>query len=342
MTNDLTTGKDRSVDFVRLAPKAKKYTSLTVSALFRYALLICFGFMILYPLLRMISDAFVHPYDIGTTTSVWIPASPVFDNIIIAFTILKYPTGFAYTLGSTTAIMLLQAACAAFAGYSFARFKFRGSGFIFGLVLLTIIVPPASLRLPQYIMFRNFDIFGIFQAITGTKLNLLSNPASLFVLSALGQGLSGGLFVYIFRQFFRGLPKELEEAAYVDGAGFLRTFFRIVLPTAKPGIITVAVLSFIWNWNDTYLPSMFNPTDRYLSLKASALRVPVGGKSMVQQSIGFFVSKLPPDILRLETPPYDKAILSVCSLLVILPLIVFFLIIQKQFVESVERSGIVG
>jgi len=322
--------------------KVNKIIRKTLVMLFRYALIICLSYMILYPLLRMLATVFTHPYDIGSMGSIWIPEMPVLDNIIVAFHIMNYPKALLYTTSATLVVVLLQIFNAALAGYAFARLKFKGSRLLFALVIFTIIVPPSSVMLPQYVYLRNFDILGIFRLITGNKLNLLGKPASMWLLAAMGQGLNSGLFVYIFRQFFKGLPKELEEAAYVDGAGILRIFLKIVLPMSKPSILTVGVLSFVWNWNDTYFPRLFNPTNNYLRIRLSGLSAPSGGTSNVQLAIGNVVSKLPPDIVRLTSDAYDKLILSVCSLLIILPLIIFFLIVQKHFVEGIERSGIVG
>ena len=333
--------ESRSTRKVNL-PAIQKRIKAILSLLFRYALIICLSYMILYPLLQMITTALTHPYDIGSTASVWIPEHITLDNIKVATIIMDYPKSLLYSLTSTFVIMLLQLINASFAGYSFARLKFKGSGFLFGLVILTIIVPPTTMMLPQYVYFRNFDLFGIFSFLTGHKLNLLGKPASMCLLAILGQGLNSSLFIYIFRQFFRGLPKELEEAAYVDGAGFLRIFTSIVLPASKPGFITVGVLSFVWNWNDTYFPLLFNPTDRYLRVQLNSLAASSGGSSQIQLAIGNAVSKISPDIVRLSTEPYDKMMLTVCKLLTILPLIIIFLIVQKQFVEGVERSGIVG
>ncbi|HHY82084.1 MAG TPA: carbohydrate ABC transporter permease [Clostridiales bacterium] len=323
-------------------PYMQKKIRRLILLLFRYALIICISYMILYPLLQMLSTSFKHPYDIGSLSSIWIPENITFDNIRIAAIVLNYEKSLLYTFVCTFFVMLLQMFNAAFAGYAFARLKLKGGRLLFGLVLLTIIVPPTSMMLPQYVFFRNFDLFGIFKAITGSKLNLLGKPSSLYLLAALGQGLNAGLFVYIFRQFFRGLPRELEEAAYVDGAGYLRIFFRIVLPSSKPAFLTVGVLSFVWNWNDSYFPRLFNPTDQYLRIRMNTLSAASGGTSNVQLAIGNAISRIPPDIVRLTSQPYDALILTCCSLLIILPLIILFLIIQKHFIEGVERSGIVG
>lgn len=330
--------------------KVKKRAKSVIGMVFRYILIIDLGYMILYPILQYITQAFTHPYDAASTAFVWLPPTLSMDNIRMAWELLRYPTAFTYTFVSTAVVMLCQMLGSAFFGYSFARLKFKGSGVVFALVVLTIIVPQSALMLPQYIHFRNFDFFGIIQALLGHPLNLLNQRASIYILSFVGQGLSGGLFIYIFRQFFRGIPKELEEAAYIDGAGFLRTFFRIVLPVARLAFVTVGTLSFVWNWNDTYFPRLFNPTDNYLNVRIQTLKAPSGGDTLVQQAISRLYSnaKTPEaianlrSIVRLKTEAYDTNILATCALLTIIPLIILFLVVQKQFVEGVERSGIVG
>lgn len=315
-----------------------KETSLLVG---RYILIICLSYLILYPLLRMISATFTHPHDYGLLGSLWIPEKPTLDNLKVAIAIMDYPKALLYTTISTAIIVILQILNAALAGYAFARLEFKGSNILFALAIFTIIVPPSSVMLPQYILFRNFDIWGISEFLTGSKLNLLGKPVSMWILAVLGQGLYSGLYIYIFRQFFKGLPRELEEAAYIDGAGFLRIFFTIVMPISKPSILTVGVLSFIWNWNDTYFPRLFNPTNKYLRIRLGRLSAGSGGTSNVQLAIGNVSSKLI-DVTRLSSRVYDSLILNVSSLLVILPLIVFLFIIQDRFVEGLERSGIVG
>ena len=345
--------------------RAKKKSLNFVVSLFRYILIICLMYMILYPLLRMIAEAIVHPHVIGAVGSLWIPAIYTFDNFRVAWHIMNFLPSLGFTMAVMTGIMLLQILNAAFAGYAFARLKFRGAGIVFALVLLVIVVPNQILFLPQFIMFQNFDIFGILYAIEGTAFarfldfhiagwrpfgwlingpwNLHGEPTVMFVMAGLGQGLAGGIFVYIFRQFFRGLPKELEEAAYVDGAGVLRTFFTIAMPMSKPAILTVGTLSFIWNWNDSFFQSVFHPSHMYMRVRISHLNSPSGGGvSIVQQAITNVQANLPDNIITLVTPQYDAMIIGVANLLSILPLILLFLLVQRQFVEGVERSGIVG
>ena len=310
--------------------------------LFRYLLIICLAYMILYPLLRMFAEGIAHPHTIGMVGSIWIPPIISFDNFMVAFTVMNFIPSLIFTVSIISLMMILQTFNAALAGYAFARLRFRGSGILFGLVILTIVVPTQTLMLPQFVLFRNFDIFGIFNLILGEPLNLLGEPTAMFLMAGLGQGIAGGMFIYIFRQFFRGLPKELEEAAHVDGAGVIRTFFTIVIPMAKPAVLTVATLSFIWNYNDSFFPQLFHPTGQYLRARITALNAPSGGTSTMQLAIGLVRGNIPRGAVVLSSPAYDAVILTVCTLLSILPLVVIFLIIQKQFVEGVERSGIVG
>ena len=345
--------------------RLKKRSINFVVSLFRYALILCLMYMILYPLLRMIAESLVHPHVIGSVGSLWIPIIYTFDNFIVAWHVMNFLPSLGFTMVVMTGIMLLQILNSSLAGYAFARLKFRGAGIIFALVLLVIVVPNQVLFLPQWVMFRHFDVFGILGAIEGTRFaeimdfavfgrrpfgwlidgpwNLHGEPTVMFVMAGLGQGLAGGIFVYIFRQFFRGLPKELEEAAYVDGAGVLRTFFTIAMPMSKPAILTVGTLSFIWNWNDSFFQSVFHPDHRYMRLRISHLNSPGGGgTSIMQQAILSIQANLPDTIVTLTTPTYDAVIIGVANLLSILPLILLFLLVQRQFVEGVERSGIVG
>ncbi|CEM63232.1 carbohydrate ABC transporter permease [Treponema phagedenis] len=306
--------------------------------LIRTVLIICLCYLILAPLLKNIVVAFTYPLDLGLSTAVWVPTRLSVENWYVAYLVLHYKTSLPYTILHTAIITVLQTVCAAMAGYSFARLHFRFRDFFFVCVLLTIIVPVKIFMLPQYLYFKEFDILGIFRLITGAPLNLLNSSTSIYIMAAFGMGLKGGLFVYIFRQSFRGLPKALEEAAYIDGAGFIQTFTKIVIPSSVTAILTVCVLSFAWNWNDAYFIKLFDQRNtNHLMLaftKAAA---------SIDEAIAAISTQIPPNFaFLLKNPVYEDAISRVAALLVFLPLIIFFLIIQKKFVQGVERSGLVG
>ena len=321
------------------AGKARKLVKSILLGMLRYVLLICLAYLILAPILSNIKTAVTHPADLGLKSSVWIPNRFSLQNIHVASLILNYyhvlPVTFFYTL----ALMLLQVGCTLLAGYSFARLKFRGQGIIFACVIVTIVVPSQVIMLPQYLYFRDFRLFGLIPLFNqGRGINMLNKPAVIYLLSALGMGLKSGLYIYIFRQTFRGLPRELEQAAYVDGAGFIRTFTSIVLPCARPGLITVGTLSFVWNWNDTSFLSWFDPKNvdnlMFMYVKRTA---------SMKEALDGIGSKVPGTYTFLTSEPlYQSAEAKTCALFVLIPLIILYLIVQRRFVQGVERSGIVG
>jgi multiple sugar transport system permease protein len=220
--------------------------------------------------------------------------------------------------GGTTFIQLLSCA---FAAYAFARLKFRGSGLLFVLVLFTIVVPPQTIMIPVYMTYRYFDLFGLVPLLTGHKsFNLIDTFWPFLISSGTAMGLKNGLYVYIFRQFFRGIPKELEEAAFVDGSGVIRTFIRVVSPNAIPAFVTVALFSFVWQWNDSYYVSLFLNQVKVLSTEMMSM-----GTNLKE-----------PD------PIYQLMLLNTGVFLMMIPLIILYLFVQRHFVESVERTGITG
>ena len=303
----------------------------------RYALILCIGYIIMLPILEMISSAVMSPEEVGSPVSEWVPAEFSLEHLIVAFKLINYPSAVVYTLFTTALQVVLQVFSAAISGYAFARVRSKKIQALFFVVILTIIVPQSVILLPQYIYFRNFDILGIVELLTGNPVNLLGKPIVLYLLDFCGMGLRAGLYIYIFRQFFRGLPYSLEEAAYVDGSGFIRTLFKIALPNAMPSIITVTVLSFVWNWNDTFYTNRFVGSD--LNLMVRLNKVAAAMDNMLQ-AIG---GQIPATYyFEYKDPLYQASILSTASLLVVLPLIILYGFIQKQFVESASSSGLGG
>ena len=315
----------------------KKKGGMVGLNILRYALILCIGYIILLPILDMISTAIMSPEEVGSPVSEWVPSEFSVEHIIVAFKLINYPSAVVYTLFTTALQVVLQVFSAAISGYAFARVRSKKIQAMFIVVILTIIVPQSVILLPQYIYFRNFDILGIIKLITGSQLNLLGKPIVLYLLDFCGMGLRAGLYIYIFRQFFRGLPYSLEEAAYVDGSGFIRTLFKIALPNATPSIITVTVLSFVWNWNDTFYTNRFVGNELNLMVRLNKV---AAAMSNMLQAIG---QKIPVDYyFEYSDPLYQASVLSTASLLVILPLIILYSFIQKQFVESASNSGMGG
>ena len=172
------------------------------------------------------------------------------------------------------------------------------------------------------------DILGIFSLITGQPLNLLDSFAPYAFMCLGCMGLKNGLYIYMLRQFFRGIPKELEEAAYVDGCGKVKTFVRIMLPDAKPMITSCFLFSFVWQWTDSFYSGMFLPNYSILANKVARLSEVLN--SYVKATTG----------LDKASTAYASAMIGTGTLLVIIPLIIVYLFAQKGFVESLSQSGI--
>ena len=216
------------------------------------------------------------------------------------------------------------------AGYGFSRFKFPGRNILFGGVIFSLLVPPQLIILPEYLNFREFDIFGIIELISGKPLNMLETSLPIFLLAATANGIKCGLYIYIFRQTFINMPVETEEAATVDGAGTIRTFVTIMVPGALNAAITVALFSFVWQWNDLFFSEIY--------LKQRTLSMSYTGISLEN------ATAINPNFANYNfyNTTIQAAFKGTAVLLILLPLILIFLGLQKYFVDSVENSGIVG
>lgn len=292
-------------------------------AIVRAVLILGICYIILNPIIVKISAAFRDKADVFDSTVIWIPRNFTLENFKIALQLLDYKTAFTNSLMLSVISALLQMISCALAGYGFAKIRFKGSNILFGLVVLTILIPPQTIMIPTYLHYRFFDIFGMIELFSGKRgVNLLESYWPFIISSATGMGMKSGLYIYIFRQFFRGLPKELEEAAYVDGAGGCKTFFMVMLPNAITAMVIVLLFSFVWQWNDSYFVSLYMSGTRVLSTQLAIL---------------------PGNITRVTIEPsYSSLITNAGMLLVIAPIFILYLFAQKYFVESIERTGLVG
>nr|MCR5154884.1 carbohydrate ABC transporter permease [Lachnospiraceae bacterium] len=268
------------------------------------------------------------------------PPAVSLQSFIEGYLILGYDHAIWTSILNSLVLAFFQTASAALAAYTFARLKFKGSNILFGLVVFTIIVPAQSIMLAQYTSFRHFDIFGLFKLIRGEDLNLIGSSWAAYLLAATGMGVKGGLYIYILRQSYRQLPVSIEEAAYVDGAGFLKTFVHIVLPGVSATLLTVSVLSFVWNYADTYYLSLLMGSKAGTSQLAIRL---VNVQNNMRWAIMDIEKYVPSKyVVNFESPLIQKGVACACAILVIAPLIILYFFIQKRFVQGVERSGLGG
>ena len=229
---------------------------------------------------------------------------------------------------------LIQTLISCLVGYGLAKFKFKGNKLLMALVVVTMVIPHSTLKLALLQHFTNFDLFqvlawnydGPIELIFGEPLHLDNTYWPLVILSFVGLAFKNGLYIYLMRQFFKGVPDELEESAYVDGSGVFRTFFQIILPLSVPMMITVFLFSFSWQWTDEFYTTLFFFSD--------------ANKVYLMPDI----CQTPPslDIEYAGKTLYDNVIKNTAGIMVIAPLVILYLFCQRYLVQGIERSGLVG
>ena len=290
----------------------------------RYFFLLALSYVVLFQLIYMISYSLRPPVDAFNPSVVWIPSEFTLDNFGVALTALDYWNSGLVSIYVMMISAFIEVFVCAVIAYGFARFEFREKGLLFFLVLITIMVPVQMLVVPTYLNYSHFDVLGIlnqFREWTGVDLrpNLVDTPFTFYLPSLFGVGVRSGLFIFIYRKFFESLPRELEEAAYVDGAGPMRTFLSVILPSSGVVFLTVTIFSVIWHWNECYMAGMYMVDNKPLAVMLdtfSSAAKNVGGDSR-------------------------NARMAAC-LMFITPVLILYMFLQRKFVQSIDRVGIVG
>lgn len=302
--------------------------------LFRFLLLLGISYVILFPFFSKISSSFMAPEDFVDVTVRLIPKHPTLDTYKAIITDNNYLEALLNTFILSLACGLIQTFICCLIGYGFAKFKFKGNGILFLCVIFTMIVPHATLQLSLFMKFRYFDILGIVNLLGGglidalnvtggtTSINFINSNWPLYILSITGLGYKNGLYIFLLRQFYRGIPDELEESAYLDGSGVFRTFFNIILPLSMTMMITVFMFAFCWQWTDNFYTELFYTTAG-AKLLPDIIKVP---KSL--------------DVNYAGQALYTAAINNTCGILIMAPLIILYLFGQRYIVQGIERSGL--
>ena len=292
--------------------------------IFKYFFLISVGYIIIFQLIFMLTYAFRPSSEMNDPSVIWISKGLTLQHFKDAIETMDYVRTFFITVLIQVASGLIEVLTCSFAAYAFARFKFKGRNIFFVLSIFTIVIPTQMLAVPIYLNYARFDVFGIFgliDKITGVYLkpNLLDNGLVFYLPAIFGAGYKSGLFIFIYRQFFKNLPKELEEAAAIDGAGSFMTFFKIVIPSSGVVFLTVTIFSVVWHWNEySYSILLF---DNNYPLAARL--------SMLQSSAAYGVIS-------------DTGFSMAGCLLFGAPVLLMYIFLQKKFVKSIDRVGIVG
>jgi len=316
-----------------------KYKFLTLTFLkklawtiFRFVLLVGIAFVVIFPYISKISGSFMSREDFVDVSVHLISKYPTLDTYKAIINDNKYVEALLNTATISILCGVIQMLICAVVGYGFAKFNFKGKGILFLCVIFTMIIPHETIQLSMFMKFRYFDIFGIieglktlFKAESTLAPSLLNTNWPLIILSATGLAFKNGLFIFLMRQYYKGVPDELEEAAYVDGAGVLKTFVSIILPMSVPMLVTVFMFAFSWQWSDAFYTKLFFTNSTQRVLLPDIVTIP---KSL--------------DTEYAAQITYEKAIRNTCGLLILLPLVIVYLFAQRTLIEGVERSGITG
>ncbi len=283
-----------------------------------YGLLIIIGFIFIYPILYMISTSFMDRNDLLDSSVKWLPSSLYIQNYIAAAKSMD----FWKTLGKGVIIAgvptLFNVLTGMIVGYGFARYDFKLKKLFMGILLFSYILPDQVTMIPTYVLYNDMGILGTIWT---------------FVLPALfGNGINSAIFILIFYSFFKQVPKVLMEAAYIDGAGHFKAFFKIAIPSAVPAIITVFLFSFVWYWNESYLTEMYV---QGLTTKSEWTNLVIQLKNFdsnfsTRATTGDMATSL------------NESVRMAATSLSILPLFLMYLVLQRQFIESIDRTGITG
>ena len=310
---------------------ARRVRGITV-ALVRTLLIICICFIILFPMVSKIVVSFMEERDLYDATVKYVPRHFTLQNYVMSFKGLDYFLSLLSTTLISAGAGILTLICSAMVGYGFARFQFPFKRLWFGLVILILLVPPQTISVPLYIQFRFFPFGGLTNLTGFPGINMLGTVWPILLLSAFGMGIKNGLYIYLMRQNFRSIPRELEEAAWIDGCSVPGTFLRVAVPSSRPMMVTVFLFTFVWQWTDSYYATLFlSGNVDVLSVKLTNLATRVASSYRDWGGSMEFVS-----------PGFQSIINNAGSILVILPLFVVFILCQRYFIEGIERSGLTG
>lgn len=286
-----------------------------ITGLCRFFIIFGLAFIILYPVIYMFSCSFRDSIDMNDPSVMWIPKHFTLDVIAETAEVMELPETLLNTFLLNIGCSAVQVMACAVTGYGFARFDFFGRKFLFGIVIMMIIVPPQIISLPLY---SNF-----------VHLGLINSKLSMYFPALMGNGIRSGFMIFIFCQFFKGLPKEIEDSAYIDGCGRFRAFLSIMLPNAKSALLTVFLFSVVFYWNDYYISSLFFTDNQTVALMVKNLDS--------RLSVKLFNSS------AVKASPREQIVwLEAGCLISVSPMLIMYTFLQRYFIEGIERSGIVG
>jgi multiple sugar transport system permease protein len=265
-----------------------------------YAVLILVALIILIPLFWLLSTSLKPQRELFTNSIQWIPTTPTLDNYTRLFANQQTPVArwFLNSLAVAIITTALVLAVDSLAAYAYARMQFPGRNILFGIMLLTLFLPGFMFIIPNF--------------LTVNFLGLINNWGAVIL-----PGLAGVFGVFFLRQFFEGIPRELEEAAEIDGANRFQVFYMIALPLSRPALATLGIITFLASWNDFLWP--------LLVLKDRQIQT------------------LPPGLSTLQSAyTSDYGLIMAGAVVVAIPVLLLYMLLQRYIVQSVASTGLKG
>lgn len=318
-----TRGKNRVLQIKHSFTTLSGFKKIIVRAAM-YMLLLGLAFVFVYPFLYMIVTSLKSNSDLNNLSVNWIPTELKFENYFIAWDLLKVSRYAKNSFFVTIMASMGHIISCSFIGYGFARFHFPFKKLLFGCVILAFIVPVQTLIIPLY--------------LTYSRLGWLDTYLPLIVPTFFGFGLKGALYIFIFRQFYLTLPRDLENAARIDGCGFFGTYWKIVFPLAQSTLMVALVLSVVWHWNDFYESAIY----------------------INKSQLGFLPPRIKSIISIVNAPPealfemlanlgltdgedtLNNSVIMSGTTIISAPILLFFAFAQRKFMQGIERTGITG
>ncbi len=303
-----------SVKKINFAKLKKLKIVQIVSKVAIYFLLICIGFIFLEPIFEMVSKSIMTSKDLIDPSITWIAKHATLENFKNAISTLNIPTSLINSIGFSALLAVAQTAVSATTGFALSRYTFRGHNLWFVMLIVAFILPVPLLTVPRIIL------FGTFENIIGIKL--INSVVPQFLMSLLGQGTYSTMLILIFYNFFNMIPKSLDEAAMIDGAGSIKVFYHVAIRLSMATILVVFLFSFVFNWNETYTTNI---------MLGDALELLPGKLALFDNGAASGTGNAVNEANRMAA-----------TLIAIAPLLILYALVQKQFIQGIENTGITG
>lgn len=283
---------------------------------FLYIVLIALSFVFLFPILTMLSQSFMTVEDIVAPDILWVPSNFSINNFKVAIFVMDYWNALINSIWVSGLFAVVQTSVSALTGYAFARYNFKGKRILFTALILSFILPVQLLTAAHQIIFTSLGDF--------LGMSFYGSILPQMIMLIFGQGINSAILIIIFQSFFAKIPKDLYEAANIDGANTMQIFWHITVKISLAIMFVVFLFSFVWNWNEDFVTNVF---------LADGVDLLTGKLGQFQTLFGSTAG---------GNDRISEAFESAATILSIAPLLLIYIFTQRQFVEGIESVGITG